>query len=92
MLTETLIEDDRWHAADLTDLSERAAVATLLHLGVDPDGWEISILGCDDARIAVLNGDFRDKPAATNVLSWPSAERGAAVPGGAKTRSAGPDG
>ena len=77
MLTETLIEDDRWKAAGLTELSERAAMAALLHLGMDPDGWEISILGCDDARIAVLNGDFRDKPAATNVLSWPSAERGA---------------
>ena len=92
MLTETLIEDDRWHAADLTDLSERAAVATLLHLGMDPDGWEISVLGCDDARIAVLNGDFRDKPAATNVLSWPSAERGAETPGGVPDLpEAGPD-
>ncbi len=82
MLTETLIEDDRWHAADLAMLSERAAMATLAHLGLDPDDWEISVLGCDDARIAVLNGDFRDKPQPTNVLSWPSDERGAATPGG----------
>ncbi len=32
---------------------------------------ELSLLACDDARIAALNADFRDKPIATNVLSWP---------------------
>ncbi|WP_299848719.1 rRNA maturation RNase YbeY [uncultured Roseovarius sp.] len=81
MLTETLIEDDRWQTAELAALSERAATATLSHLGLDPARWEISVLGCDDARIAVLNGDFRDKAQPTNVLSWPSEERGAGVPG-----------
>ena len=40
------------------------------------------MLGCDDARIAVLNGDFRDKPQATNVLSWPSEDLAAEEPGG----------
>lgn len=81
MLTETLIEDDRWQAVDLAALSERAAVVTLGHLGLSPEAWEISVLGCDDARIAALNGDFRDKPQATNVLSWPSEERGVEVAG-----------
>ncbi len=81
MLTETLIEDDRWQVVDLAMLSERAADATLVHLGLDPAAWEISVLGCDDARIATLNGDFRDKPTPTNVLSWPSDERSAEVPG-----------
>ena len=33
------------------------------------------------ARIADLNRDFRDKPAPTNVLSWPSEDRSAAMPG-----------
>ncbi|HHB80585.1 MAG TPA: rRNA maturation RNase YbeY, partial [Aliiroseovarius sp.] len=42
---------------------------------------EISVLACGDARIAVLNRDFRDKPVATNVLSWPSVERGATQDG-----------
>lgn len=81
MLTETLIEDDRWQAVDLTALAERSALAVLAHLGLDPSDWEISVLGCDDARIAVLNGDFRDKPRPTNVLSWPSDERGTDRPG-----------
>ena len=83
MLTETLIEDDRWQGAGLGPLAERAAQATLAHLGLDPDAWDISVLGCDDARIAVLNADFRDKPQPTNVLSWPSQERAAATPGAA---------
>lgn len=81
MLTETLIEDDRWQAAGLPALAERAAAATLAHLGLDPQDWEISVLGCDDARIAALNADFRARPQPTNVLSWPGEERGASVPG-----------
>lgn len=93
MVTDTLIEDGRWQEVDLPALAERAAVATLRHLGLDPDDWEIAVLACDDARIAELNSDFRDKPQPTNVLSWPSAERGADQPG---TRPAppvpGPDG
>ncbi|QYX55917.1 rRNA maturation RNase YbeY [Roseovarius sp. SCSIO 43702] len=81
MPTETLIEDVRWHEAGLAALAERAAAATLAHLGLDPGEWHVSVLGCDDARIAVLNADFRDKPRPTNVLSWPSEERAAATPG-----------
>ena len=51
------------------------------HLGLDPAAFEISLLGCNDARIAELNADFRGKPQPTNVLSWPSEERGSDVPG-----------
>ncbi|MFD1194534.1 rRNA maturation RNase YbeY [Seohaeicola saemankumensis] len=72
MLTDTQIEDDRWADAGLAPLAETAARATLEHLGLDPDLYMISLLGCDDARIAILNAEFRDKPAPTNVLSWPA--------------------
>lgn len=72
MLTETILEDDRWAALGLEALSETAARAVLSHLGLDPLGVEIAVLGCDDARIATLNADFRAKPTPTNVLSWPS--------------------
>ena len=75
MLTETVIDDPRWEAVELPALIERAAVATLAHLALDPAEWEIAVLGCDDARIAELNAGFRDRSGATNVLSWPSAER-----------------
>lgn len=77
MLTEVIIEDDRWQAVGLEDLAERAARMTLEHLGLDPEGWEISILACDDARMSELNGEFRNRSQPTNVLSWPSEERAA---------------
>lgn len=76
-LVETVIEDARWQAFGLAPLAERAAWATLTGLGLAVDGFQIGLLGCDDARISVLNAEFRGKPQPTNVLSWPSAERGA---------------
>lgn len=74
-------EDGRWAALDLGLLSCRAISGTLVHLGLDPDLAEVTVMGCDDARIADLNADFRGKPAPTNVLSWPAAERAAARAG-----------
>jgi probable rRNA maturation factor len=89
-LVDTLAEDPRWEALRLAELAERAAGATLRRLGLDPRRYEISLLGCSDARIAELNADFRGKPQPTNVLSWPSAERGPARPG-ARPRLPAPD-
>ncbi|TDL81782.1 rRNA maturation RNase YbeY [Palleronia sediminis] len=76
---ETVIEDAAWDTVPLDALAGRAARATLGRLGLG--AGEIVVLGCDDARIAGLNADFRGKPRPTNVLSWPSAERGARVEG-----------
>ena len=81
MTVDCLIEDDRWDALNLAALAEAASDAALTELGLEPSVWEISLMGCDDARIAALNADFRGKPQPTNVLSWPSEERGTAVPG-----------
>lgn len=81
-LVDVLIEDDRWRDLNLADLAQSACRATLVHLGHDPTGFEISLLACDDTRIAALNAGFRDHPAATNVLSWPSDERASPTPGG----------
>ncbi|WP_136439589.1 rRNA maturation RNase YbeY [Pacificoceanicola onchidii] len=81
MLTDTILEDDSWQAADLPALAERAAKAVLDHLG--HGAFEIAVLGCNDARIAELNAQFRDKPTPTNVLSWPSEDLSADDPGGA---------
>ncbi len=80
-LVETLLEEPRWAAADLPALAERAARATLAHLGLAAEGFEISLLACDDARMAALNAEFRNKAGPTNVLSWPSQARGAARDG-----------
>lgn len=81
MLTDTIIEDARWQAADLPALAERAALAVLGDLGHDTAAHEISVLGCDDARIAALNAEFREKPAPTNVLSWPALALAPPAPG-----------
>jgi probable rRNA maturation factor len=74
-LVETVIEDPRWQAFGLTTLAERAAQAALTGAGLATNGFQIGLMGCDDARIATLNADFRGKPTPTNVLSWPSEER-----------------
>ncbi len=74
-----MIEDERWHDVGIADLAERAVAAALARLA--PGSWEVSLLACDDTRIAALNATFRGKAIATNVLSWPSDERGAAAPG-----------
>ena len=81
MLTDTIIEDDRWSAVAFEELAETAAQAVLAHLGMACETFEIAVLACDDTRIAELNADFRDKDKATNVLSWPSEERGVEVDG-----------
>lgn len=71
-LVETVIEDPRWQALGLEPLALRAATAAFAHLGLPQQGLTLCVMGCDDARIAALNGDFRAKPVPTNVLSWPA--------------------
>ncbi|WP_299614866.1 rRNA maturation RNase YbeY [uncultured Tateyamaria sp.] len=66
---DILIEDARWQGAGFERLANTAIAATLSAQGIEQA--ELSILACDDARITVLNADFRDRPTATNVLSWP---------------------
>ena len=79
---DIVIEDDRWAVLDLEALAHAAAQATLGHLGLNPEDAELTLLACNNDRIAALNGDFRGKPRATNVLSWPAEERAAVTPGG----------
>jgi len=83
MTLDITIEDDRWQQADIEALATQMVTATLLHLGIEPDTCELSLLACNDARIADLNSEFRDKPTATNVLSWPAEDLAADLAGGA---------
>jgi probable rRNA maturation factor len=78
---DVICEDARWEGAHLPLLAHRAVSATFAELGLPETGFTLCIMGCDDARIAALNADFRGKPSPTNVLSWPSEERGAAQAG-----------
>lgn len=81
-LVDIVIEDDRWEAFGLEALADRAVRAGFAELGLAPEGFTLCLMGCDDARILELNGDFRGKAKPTNVLSWPSDERGAEEDGG----------
>ena len=76
-LVDIVIEDDRWEAFELEALAEPAVRAVFAELGLATEGFTLCLMGCDDARSLELNGDFRGKAKPTNVLSWPSAERGA---------------
>lgn len=78
---DVICEDPRWQEARLEDVALSAVIATFDELDLAPKGFSLCIMGCDDARIASLNGQFRGKGAPTNVLSWPSQERGAALAG-----------
>jgi probable rRNA maturation factor len=80
-LVDTVIEDPRWGGIDLPALANRAGVATLAGLGLTAPGFALCVMGCDDARIAELNGEFRSKGKPTNVLSFPAWNRSADAPG-----------
>jgi probable rRNA maturation factor len=79
-LVDTVIEDPRWEPV-LPPLALTAARATLAELGLPPEGFLIVVMGCDDARIAALNTEFRSKALPTNVLSWPSEDRASETAG-----------
>jgi len=73
---ETSIDCENWSSlGDLDTLVEQCLTEALAETD-EPvrDGAEVSLLFCDDARIRVLNAQFRglDKP--TNVLSFPGPE------------------
>jgi probable rRNA maturation factor len=81
MEIDLLIEFSDWDALDLEALAEAALEASLVELDIRSRCFSLSLMACDDARIAALNAEFRGKPRPTNVLSWPGAERAAAVAG-----------
>ena len=66
------IEDPAWLAAvpGAEQLVEAAAAAALHE--IDFGGGGVSILLTDDASVRELNGRFRSKDYATNVLSFPA--------------------
>ncbi|ABG33376.1 endoribonuclease YbeY [Roseobacter denitrificans] len=82
---DILIEDDRWAAMDLDVLVRDVLRAISDTLTLDLAAAEVSYLACDDARIALLNADFREKATATNVLSWPAADLAPVVAGAVPT-------
>lgn len=82
-IVDLIVEDDAWIAAlpDLAEVAERAAQLALEELPEALRDAEICVLACCDERISALNAEFRGRPAATNVLSWPTFELVPDVPG-----------
>lgn len=80
-LVDLVLEDDRWEAFELEALATRAVTATLTELELPLNQYTICVMGCDDARIATLNAEFRAKPTPTNVLSWPAEDLSPEVEG-----------
>lgn len=83
MILDVVIEDPRWDAFALKNHATVAVQAVLDWLDLGDEDWEVTVLGCDDARIAELNAEFREKAKPTNVLSWPAQELAAEDEGGA---------
>lgn len=73
MQVDLLMEADGWAELDLAAILDRAGRAVMAELE-QVAAHEVSVLACDDARIAGLNTEFRDKAGPTNVLSWPSVD------------------
>lgn len=82
MTLEITIEDERWTTLGVEGLAQDAIGRALEHFGMELEACEIALLACDDNRIAELNSEFRGKPVATNVLSWPAEDLAAEEPGG----------
>lgn len=81
-MLDILIDAPGWQAVALRRLAERVVAQTLDTLGLPAGQVEISLLACDDARIATLNTTFRDKTSPTNVLSWPAEDLSPETTGG----------
>jgi probable rRNA maturation factor len=79
---EVVIADDLWNAFDLEEMANSAFETVAAKLELVDGPYELSILACDDTRIAALNTEFRGKHTPTNVLSWPSYDLGPDVAGG----------
>ena len=77
---EFVVKDSRWDIDQLSEVGARSAFVLSDHL-IFPDMASAVVMACSDLTIAELNENFRGKPQPTNVLSWPSAELAAGMPG-----------
>ncbi len=82
-LVDLVVEVPEWNKAlpELDAVARRAVELALAAVGLRADGYAVSLLACGDARIGELNAEFRGRPDATNVLSWPAFELRATAEG-----------
>jgi probable rRNA maturation factor len=75
---DLLIEAEGWPSnPDLASLVAAAVEASIAIAGLRfVEGSELSLVFTDDAHVRELNGQYRDKDRATNVLSFPGTPSG----------------
>jgi len=88
---DILIEDPLWEAVDLETIAHQVMGHITSALDIANVPYELSILACNDARIAVLNAEFRGKEKPTNVLSWPSYDLAPEMAGGTPSKPPKPE-
>jgi probable rRNA maturation factor len=73
---ECAVECDAWNKFEKLDEIVAQSLQAALEESDDalPNGAEISLLFCDDARMKELNRQFRGQDKPTNVLSFPGPE------------------
>ncbi|MFQ5438428.1 MAG: rRNA maturation RNase YbeY [Paracoccaceae bacterium] len=69
---DVVVEDDRWAGTALGTVAVAACSGVLKALDLPCADYEVALLACNDARIGLLNAEFRDQATATNILSWPA--------------------
>ena len=68
---DILLDDPSWKKIEYETLIQITIDQCRQHLDIADTDHELSVLLCDDARIQVLNRDYRLKDKPTNVLSFP---------------------
>jgi probable rRNA maturation factor len=78
---EVTVEAEAWRTTvtDPEHLCRRAVAAVLAREAAAAGTAEVSVLLADDRRIRELNRAYRGKDSATNVLSFPAGDDGAAA-------------
>ena len=72
LTVDILAESPQWEAQPGAEETVRRAIVQAAAIeGTPAPGAEVSVLLCDDAVIAALNGRWRGHDEATNVLSFP---------------------
>lgn len=80
---ETIIEAGNWSDFEpLNETIDNVAAALDQSTMIPARPALVALSLSDDARVGELNGAYRDKPSATNVLSFPNPGHGPQAPGG----------
>jgi probable rRNA maturation factor len=90
LTVDILIESEAWRMLpDAEDIVRRAIVfAAVSSARICPRDAALSVLLCDDATIAALNGRWRGQEKPTNVLSFPALPPQGAATGGKAPKQA----